>query len=117
MISSPVFESRFPVGSSARMMEGRLTSARANGNALALATRQFVRLVVYAVAQADIAQGLRGTLLPRLRINAGVNQRQFYIAQAGRAGEQIESLKNETDLAIADGGQFIVIHLRDILRR
>src|SRR5207244_7887108 len=29
MISSPVFESRFPVGSSARMMLGRFTSARA----------------------------------------------------------------------------------------
>src|SRR5688572_4897567 len=29
MISSPVFESRFPVGSSARMMDGSLTRARA----------------------------------------------------------------------------------------
>ena len=29
MISSPVFESRFPVGSSARMMDGSFTKARA----------------------------------------------------------------------------------------
>ena len=36
MISSPVLESRLPVGSSARMIEGLFTSARAIGDALAL---------------------------------------------------------------------------------
>src|SRR5450755_2261723 len=47
MISSPVLESRFPVGSSARMMEGRLTRARA------LSAGEFVGLVHHAGAEVD----------------------------------------------------------------
>ena len=68
-----------------------------------------------AVAQTDIAQRLRGAFFARFRIDAGIDQRQLDIAQAGGAREQIERLKNKSDLAIADRGEFVVIHLGDIL--
>jgi hypothetical protein len=49
MISTPVFESRLPVGSSARI-EGVLTSARASAT-LPLPPDALVRFVRHAVAQ------------------------------------------------------------------
>jgi hypothetical protein len=48
------------------------------------------------------------------RRNAGINQGQFDIAQRIGARQQIESLKNKTDFAVADFGQLIVVHLADL---
>ena len=59
MISSPVLESRLPVGSSARMMDGRIDQGAGDGHALALAAGHFVGLVVDAVGQADAGQRLQ----------------------------------------------------------
>ena len=44
-----------------------------------------------------------------LRVERG----QFDIFQRGGAGKQVESLKDETDLAIADGRQFLLGQFRD----
>jgi len=44
--------------------------------------------------------------------NAGVNKRKFDIFQRGSAGEQIETLEHETDLAVANGGQFPLAEAR-----
>ena len=45
MISSPVCESRLPVGSSARMMDGLVDQGARDGDALALAAGELVGLV------------------------------------------------------------------------
>ena len=67
--------------------------------------RRFVRLGQQAIAPPDINHRLGGALLPVLGIDPGINQRQLDVAQAGGAREEVERLKNETDLAIADRGQ------------
>ena len=50
-------------------------------DALTLTAGQFVRLVMNAIAQANIVQRLRRAFLARFGIDAGVNQRQLDIAQ------------------------------------
>jgi hypothetical protein len=71
--------------------------------------------VLEPFAEANITQCLRGSLLARHRINSRINQGKLDIAQAGGAGKKIESLKDETYLAVTDRGQLVVIHRRDIL--
>jgi hypothetical protein len=53
MISTPVFESRFPVGSSARRIDGMFTSARAIATRWRWPPGELVRPVVHAVAEFD----------------------------------------------------------------
>ena len=62
MISTPVFESRLPVGSSASRIDGVVDQGAGDGHALALAARQLVRLVVHAVAELDLHQRVLGPL-------------------------------------------------------
>ncbi len=62
MISSEVLESRFPVGSSARMMEGLLTKCSCNCNTLPLSTTQFIWFVMHPVAEANISQAFLARL-------------------------------------------------------
>jgi len=78
MISTLVRLSRLPVGSSARISSGSLTSAR-DRDALLLAARQLVRLVVGPLAEAHRAQQLERLLvaLPRRAAAAVVEQRQL----------------------------------------
>jgi len=47
--------------------------------------------------------------------NAAVDQRQLDVVQRRSAGQQIESLKDETDLLIAYPRQFVIVHLGNIL--
>ncbi len=47
-------------------------------------------------------------------VHAGVDQRQFDVAQGVGAGQQVEGLKDETDFAIADFGQLVVIQFADV---
>jgi hypothetical protein len=50
-----------------------------------------------------------------LRPDAGVDQGQLDVVQRVGAGQQVEGLEDEADLAVADVGQFVVAHRRDIL--
>src|SRR6478672_6251138 len=75
MISTPVLESRLPVGSSASRIDGSLTSARA------LPARELVRLVRGARRQFDLLERLPGLLETRLPRHAGVDERELDVVQ------------------------------------
>src|ERR1700685_160372 len=116
MISSPVCESRFPVGSSASRIEGLFTRARAMVPArprapppLAPPAGKLVRLVHHALAQIHLLQRLFRPFQAFFGSSAVVNHRQFHIVQCRRAGKQVESLKYEADFLVADVGQLVVI--------
>jgi len=70
---------------------------------------------MHPIAQSDIFQSLPGPFPAFVRGHPGVNQRQFHVMQRIRARQQIESLEDKTNLAIANRRQFVVGHRRDIL--
>ena len=45
----------------------------------------------------------------------GVDKRQFDVVQSSRAREQVEGLKDEADLFVADAREFVVVHVGDEL--
>ncbi len=95
--------------------DGGLTDEGAgDGDALALAAGHFVGLVVDAVSEADIGQRFEGGLAAFVGGDAGVNQGQFDIAEGGGAGQEVESLEDEADFAVANFGEFVVIQLADV---
>ena len=67
------------------------------------------------IAQANIDQCLRRAFLARFRIDPRVDEWQLDVSQTGRAREQIERLKNKTDLAIPNRREFVVVHLGHVL--
>ena len=109
------FRSRLGIEISRRLVgkqNRRLVDKRAgDSDALALAAGKFVRLVMDAVGQADAGQRLHRDLPAFVRGNAGINQRQFHIAQRVGARQQVECLENKTDFAVADFGELVVVHL------
>ena len=112
-ISRPVWESRLPVGSSARSSDGLFTSARA------MATRWrwppessfgwwFMRSPRPTAASASSAISRRS----RAR-DLRVDERELDVLQRGGAREQVEGLEDEADLLVADRRQLVVVHRLD----
>ena len=109
MISSPVLESRFPVGSSARMMEGLVDEGAGDGDALTLAAGELVGLVHHASAQVD---GLEDGLCAGSTLDgrsAVVDEGQLDVVKRSGAGEQVEGLEYEANLLVADAGKLVVV--------
>ena len=103
MISSPVCESRLPVGSSASRIDGARHQRAGDRHALALAARQLVGLVVHAVGRGRPARAPRCARSRRSSLgDAGVDQRQLHVVQRVGARQQVEGLEDEADLAVAD---------------
>ena len=115
MISLPVWESRLPVGSSARMIDGTIDQGAGDGDALALAAGELVGLVHHARFHADGRQRALARSTRSSAGDAGVNQRQFDVVQRGGAGQQVESLEDEADFFVADARQFVVVQFADQL--
>ena len=93
---------------------GPVDQRAGDGNALALAAGELVGFVMNAVSQADLGERLERDLAALVRRHAGVNERQFDVVQRVGARQQVERLKHEPDLAIADFGQLVVVHLADV---
>src|ERR1700759_870409 len=75
MTSAADFESRLPVGLSARIRSGSVTTGPAHGNALLLAAGELAGPVVDATGQSDAGQGLHRPLLADGTRHAGVDHR------------------------------------------
>jgi hypothetical protein len=67
------------------------------------------------ITQTNIDKDLGGAILARLRFDACVDEWQFDVPQTGRAREQIECLKNKTNLAIPNCREFVIVHLGNVL--
>src|SRR5438034_509165 len=76
-----------------------------------------MRRVVGALSQADRVEQLERPPAPLLRGQrlGAVHERQLHILLRGGAGEQVEALEHEADLAVPEHGPAIAIELRDVL--
>ena len=118
MTSMLVRVSRLPVGSSARMIDGSLISARAIATRCCWPPDSWFGIVVVALAEADGLQRLHRALVPLGGLHlaaAVVEQRQLDVVERRRAREQVEALEHEPDLPVADHRELVLRHPRHVL--
>jgi hypothetical protein len=108
MISSLVWLSRLPVGSSARISCGELTSARAIATRCCWPPEMRLGSDAGIIAEADPAQLAPRPCPPRLALEAGVDQRQGDVVFERHARQQVEALEDEADGAVAQRRQFVL---------
>jgi hypothetical protein len=85
-----------------------------DGNTLLLSAGKLGREVAYAITESDHVERGSGTFLALFFRNAGVERRQFDILQCGRARQQVETLEDEPNALVANGGEFALRHPRDV---
>src|SRR5712692_6497236 len=83
---------------------GVVHQGASDGHALALAAGELVGLVIHAVLEIDVGQGLLGSLDARLGRSAAVNQRQLDVVERCGARQQVEGLENKPNFLVADAG-------------
>ncbi len=111
-ISSPVRLSRLPVGSSARMMAGSVTRARAMATRWRCPPESWFGSCSMRSPRPTVP-GRPGRLA---RVAPpGIEQRQLHVLQRVEPGQQVEGLEDEADAAVADLGQVPRRHARDVL--
>src|SRR5262249_15280075 len=89
-------------------------SAR-EGDALALAAAQLVRLVLHALAQAHPRQRAHRQLAPLARAHAAVDERQLDVLQRRGARQELERLEDEANLAVAQRRQRVLAQTAHVL--
>jgi hypothetical protein len=70
--------------------------------------------VRHAIGKIDCGKRLLRHLMTFRARNTAVDQWQFDIVQRRRARQEVERLKHEADLLIANAGQLVVIHFRNV---
>jgi hypothetical protein len=84
-----------------------------NGDALLLAARQLIREMVETVAKPDDLQRIHRAPMTLCSLHPGaavVEQRQLHVIERGRAREQVEALKDESDFLVAHRGKLVLGH-------
>ena len=112
--SAVEWESRLPVGSSARISAGIGHQRPGHRDPLLLTAGHLTRPVLGPVGQPDPGQRLHRPLPALGLVDPGVTQRQLDIAPGRHRGQQVELLEDEPDLLVADLGQLGLGHLRDV---
>ena len=108
--TSPVhFESRLPVGSSASTSDGSRHERPGDGDALLLAAGELRRQVVDPIGEPDGTQRGFGPLALAAAAHPRVDERELDVGERGGAGDEVEALEDEADLAIADVGCLVVL--------
>ena len=115
MISTPVFESRLPVGSSASRIDGLFTSARAMATRWRWPPDSSLGLWLIRSSSSTLSSASRARSWRSFDGHARVDQRQLDVVQRRRARQQVEGLEDEPDLLVPDPGQLVVVHLADLL--
>ena len=113
MISLPTFESRLPVGSSAMMMAGSFTMARAMATRCCCPPESSVGRWWTRSARPTVSRASTGTLRSMSIGGARIAERQLHIRERAVPGEQVEGLEDEAHLVIPDAGQLIVAQRGD----
>src|SRR5436190_1890166 len=103
-----------------RQQDRRLVDQRArDGDALLLAARQLVGIVIHALAEADDLEDLFGAAMPlgglHLRRPGVVEQQQLDVVERRRPRQQVEALEHEADLLVPDDGELVLGQLRHVL--
>jgi hypothetical protein len=84
-----------------------------DGHSLPLPAGELVGTVIHPISQSHLGERLGSEIPTFLGAYAGIHQRQLHIVQAGGPGQQVEGLKDETDLLVPDPGQLIVFQFGD----
>ena len=84
-----------------------------NRHALPLAAGKFIGFVHHAFAELDLLERLASAFAAFFRRRTVVNHGQLDVVERGRARQQIESLKDESDFLVANVGQFVVVEFAD----
>ena len=94
---------------------GRVRDQRARDrDPLLLAAGELGWLMVNALCHTDRRQRLLRALAARVPIYAGVGERQFDVRECGCARDQVEALKDEADLAVAQVRQVVLVHVAHV---
>ena len=102
MISLLVTESRLPVGSSARISGGTLTSARAIATRCCCPPESWFGVWSSRLSSPTSVEHLARPLCAALDARAVVHHRQLDVLQRAGARQQIEPLKHKPDPLVAD---------------
>ena len=103
------------MGSSARMIEGRFTRARAIATRWRWPPESSFGLWWMRSPRPTLSRVSRGPLAALRRRDARVDEGQLDVLQGVRAGKEVEGLEDEPDLPVADVGQLVVHHRRHVL--
>ena len=115
MISSLVWESRFPVGSSASRTAGSLTSARAIATRCCWPPESSLGLWSMR-SPSPTSRELPGRpRVARARSDPGVEQRQGDVLERAGARQQVEALEHEAELLEPDRRELVVAERRDVV--
>ena len=68
--------------------------------------------MVDPIGEPDVAQGAERASAPVPAAQAGIGERQLDVGQRARARDQVEALKDEADLAIAQVGEVVLVGRR-----
>src|SRR4051794_24974109 len=96
---------------------GRIGHERArDGHALLLTAGKLRRMIVLASFEADAMQRIHRRLVALFARPAevSVDERELDVFDGRRAREQIETLKDEPDLRVADDGALVAVERRDV---
>lgn len=85
-----------------------------DGDALRLTTGELTGAILYAIGKSDRVNGAQGAFAAFLAADVGVDHGQLDIFENIEPGQEVEGLKDEADLFVADAGEFIVARLADI---
>ena len=110
-ISAPVWESRLPVGSSAKITSGR-RQARGNGHTLLLTAGEFVGFVAETVGQTDRLDHLVEERLIGF-VPAQVD-RQGDVLESGQGRHEVEGLEDEADLVAPQQREVLLGECREV---
>ena len=115
MTSRPVFLSRLPVGSSARITCGFVDERTGDGHTLLFAAGEFAGFVVAPVCQAPPSRG-RPALLPGLgRFHAPDEQRHHDVLDDVEVLQQVVELEDETHFFVSETALFVLTEGHDVL--
>ena len=115
MTSTPLRESRLPVGSSASTIDGFVTSARAIATRCCWPPESWLgvwRMRSPSSTRSSASRDRRARSAPP---TPAVEERQLHVGLRAGAREQVEGLEHEPDVLVAQRGEFVLRQLADLL--
>ena len=84
-----------------------------NGNPLLLTSGELAGIMLHPVLQADQTQSRLDVIVPLRLAQPGEQERQLHVFKSREHGNQVEGLKNKSDVVVAPMGQLAIGHRCD----
>ena len=108
-------ESRLPVGSSARIIAGSVTSARAMATRCCWPPDSSPGRWSARSASPTFSSACKRAFAALFGVDARVHEREFDVAPRRQVGEQVELLEHEPDEEVADVGELVLVEGLDVV--